>query len=1057
MAVNFIQPSYAAGELAPALSARVDLDKYHQGAKLLRNFFVWPQGGISNRAGTMFVGRCKGSTKPICLIPFQFNLVQAYILEFGDQYMRVIMDGGYVLEPTIGIYSVTNGYPGIITTSAPHGYSNGDQVFIAGTNTGLDSTAGRTYLVTNATATTFSLTDLDGNPINITSGGVYAGGGIVPFIQVIQPITGGETVARIFTLATPYDGNDVADIKWAQSNDVLTLCHPSYPPQDLSRTEHWVWSMDEVSFAAKISPPTGLSVSHNAGTNSPTGQQFYYSYVVTALSLASPEQSLPSAAASVQACLLDYNTGSENVISWTAETAADLYYVYKANPQTDPTPSGAMYGYIGHTTGTKFTDAQIAPDFSHAPPTHTDPFNAGPIATVSISNGGSGYSAAISLYANDLSGSGAVLTPTVSNAVPATYSVSGAGTGYVTANALPTTGGTGAGATVNITVSGGSITAGAVNPNAPGSGYAVNDVLSIVQTGGAGGTLTVTAVANGVITAVAITNGGQNYLTPVIGVANAGQGAVGHINVQTVGSPPIQITTITATLISGGQNYFGTVTITAASGGSGCTFKPTIINGVITKIKVTGAPHGYIDGDSLVFTQSGGAGASFTSSIDPSGNYPSCCCYFQQRKCFAGSLNSPQTIWMTQVADYSNMDISNPTLDSDAITLTIAAQQVNAIKHLVPMNDLLIFTSGGIWRILTGMITQPQPVTPTNTVVIPQTWIGAADLPPLVVNYDILYVQAKGSIVRDLAYNFWMNVYTGTDMSVLAQHLFFGHNMERWAYAEQPWYQIWTVRDDGVLLSFTYLKEQNVYAWAHHDSPGDSGTDRFLSVASIPEQQVAGVNADSVYFVVERTIPGINGGQPVKYVERMDSRNMGTLGASDVSRAWFLDAALQYSGAPTTTFVGLDHLNGATVSILADGSVMPPQVVVNGVINLPVAASVITVGLPYVAQMQSLPMMPQGMAMQAIDYRKTLKAISLNVQDTRGLKVGPNFQMLTEIKERGPAAPMGQPIPLTTGTQRLIVYQQYTVNDCVCVQADQPLPCTILGISPEMSLGDGPG
>ncbi|MDR3569617.1 MAG: hypothetical protein P4L43_16450 [Syntrophobacteraceae bacterium] len=965
MPVNFIQPSYASGELAPALYARVDLDKFSQGAKLLRNFFVWPQGGVSNRSGTMFVGRCKDSSYPVHLIPFQFNLVQTYILEFGHHYLRIIMNGGYVLEPVIAISSITRANPGVIVTGAPHGFSNGDQVSISGTGTALDSTPGRQYLVINSMDTTFSIADLDGSAINTAGYATYSGSG--------------GTVARVYTLATPYAGADVADIKWTQSNDVITLCHTNYPPQDLTRTNHYAWTIAEVSFAAKIAPPTGLSVSHNAGTNSPSGQAFYYSYVVTALSLSPPEQSVASQPASVQANLLDSNTGSENVISWQAETAANLYYVYKANPQTQPAPAGAMYGYIGQTTSTSFTDTQIAPDFSQAPPTHTDPFTVGPIATVSVTNGGSGYNSTVSLYASDVTGSGAVLVPTVTN---------------------------------------------------------------------------------GVITAVTIESRGQNYQAPVIGVANSGIGAKGHINVATIVTTLNGFTSqmVTATVEAMGQNYFGDVTVAVAtSGGDGVTFTPVITNGAITSINVSGLGQGYTDGDSLVFAQSGGSGASFTASINPSGNYPSCACYFQQRKCFAGSLNSPQTVWMTQPADYNNMDVTNPSQNSDAITLTIAAQQVNAIKHLVPMNDLLIFTSGGVWRILTGYITQPEPVTPTNTVVIPQTWIGAADLPPIVVNYDILYVQAKGSIVRDLAYNFWMNVYTGTDMSVLAEHLFFGHNMVRWAYAEQPWYQIWTVRDDGVLLSFTYLKEQNVYAWAHHDSPGCFGTDRFLSVASIPEQQVEGVNVDSVYFVVQRTIPGINGAQPVKYIERMDSRNMGTLGASDVTKAWFLDAALQYCGTATAEVCGLDHLNGATVSILADGNVMPQQVVSNGAITLPTSASRITVGLPYVAQMQSLPMMPQGMAMQAIDYRKTLKAIALKVQDTRGIKVGPNFSNLTEIKEWNSTVNMGGSVPLTTGTQRLIVYQQFTVDDNICLQCDQPLPCTILGISPEMSIGDSPG
>jgi hypothetical protein len=73
-----------------------------------------------------------------------------------------------------------------------------------------------------------------------------------------------------------------------------------------------------------------------------------------------------------------------------------------------------------------------------------------------------------------------------------------------------------------------------------------------------------------------------------------------------------------------------------------------------------------------------------------------------------------------------------------------------------------VLTAGGAWLLVGGAITSPIAVTPTNTVVVPQNYVGCADLPPIVINYDILYVQAKGSIVRDLAYNFWVNVYTFT-------------------------------------------------------------------------------------------------------------------------------------------------------------------------------------------------------------------------------------------------------------------------------------------------------
>jgi hypothetical protein len=967
--VSFIQPTFASGEICPNLYARVDLAKYHAGAKLLRNFFVLPQGGAANRPGTMFVGRCYNSSYPVHLIPFQFNLVQTYVLEFGHNYMRVIMNGGYVLEPAIGITGITQADP-VVITAPNHGYIDWNQVFIAGTGTPLDSTPGRQYFVQNATANTFTLTDMDSNPINTTNFLAYGGAG--------------ATVARVFTLWMPYAGTDVQLIKWTQSADTLTLCHPSYPPQDLTRSQHWIWTLTEISFAPTISAPWGLAFA--ADTSG--GTQWNYSYVVTAVGNDPPDESLASAPVFGSGPQLNSATGAFNTIAWYGITAAAYYRVYKANPSVhEAIQSGAWYGYIGTTTGTSFVDSEIAPDFTQTPPQGTNPFNEGPITSVAVLTGGSGYDPNTTLIVNDTTGSGAMLVPQISN---------------------------------------------------------------------------------GVITGVAVVSGGQNYSAPTIVAGNQGGGAAGHLVVgpyQGVGGGP---ESVTVKMTDGGQNYFGTVTVTVSGAGSGCKFKPVITNGVITKVDVTGSdPQNYVDGAALVFTQLGGSGATFDIAVAPpgssgggntnlatSGNYPSCATYFQQRKVFAGSYSNPQTLWMTKAADFKNMDVSNPSQATDAIVATIAANQVNAIKWLIPMNNLVILSSGGSWLMVGGAITSPVAVTPANTVVVPQNYVGSADIMPLVINYDILYVQAKGSIVRDLAYNFWVNVYTGNDISVLSSHLFFGHNLERWCYAEQPFYLIWAVRDDGILLSLTYLKEQEVNAWAHHDTPGNSGTDMFLSVASIPEQQIPGLNMDSVYFVVQRTIPGIDFGNPVQYVERLDSRNYLTNGVADVTKAWFVDCGLQYyAGTPTTVISGLDQLNGATVSILADGSVCPQQVVSGGSITLPYPASRVTVGLPYVSQLQTLCMEPEGMTVEVQDYRKKIDAVMVRVVDTRGLKVGPQFDDLDEIKERSASNYMGVAIPLFTGDERVVIDNTYETDDDVCIQQDNPLPCTILGVVPDVVIG----
>jgi hypothetical protein len=132
-------------------------------------------------------------------------------------------------------------------------------------------------------------------------------------------------------------------------------------------------------------------------------------------------------------------------------------------------------------------------------------------------------------------------------------------------------------------------------------------------------------------------------------------------------------------------------------------------------------------------------------------------------------------------------------------------------------------------------------------------------------------------------------------------------------------------------------------------------------------------------------------------------------------------------------------------------------VVTGGSITLQFPAQTVTVGLPYVAQLQTLCMEPEGMAVQVQDYRKKISAVAVRVADTRGLKVGSNFNNLVEIKERSSLVNMGSAIPLFTGDERVVIDNQYLVDDDVCIQQDNPLPCTILGVIPEVTIGDGPG
>ncbi|MDQ4678173.1 hypothetical protein, partial [Stenotrophomonas maltophilia group sp. RNC7] len=137
----------------------------------------------------------------------------------------------------------------------------------------------------------------------------------------------------------------------------------------------------------------------------------------------------------------------------------------------------------------------------------------------------------------------------------------------------------------------------------------------------------------------------------------------------------------------------------------------------------------------------------------------------------------------------------------------------------------------------------------------------------------------------------------------------------------------------------TYVPEQQVQGWHRHTT---AASGKFESVCCVTEE-----DEDAVYTIVKRTING----QSVRYVERLHSRRVEAL-----EDAFFVDAGLSYSGAPATTFGGLDHLEGEEVNILADGAVMSRQVVTGGEVTLQQPASTVHVGLPITADLVTLPM-----------------------------------------------------------------------------------------------------
>ena len=230
--------SFTAGEISPRLEGRTNIEKYQEGLTELTNMVVMPHGGVTRRPGTEYLGEVKSSSVKTRLIPFQFKTSDTYILEFGNQVMRVFRNDLQVLNATDkNITAITKANPGVLTSSS-HGLRNGDEVYIDSVG-GMTEINGRNYRVANSTTNTFTLTDLFGAAINTTNFTTYTSGG---------------TATEIFEVATVYTEAQLSDLRFAQSADTMYIVHPSHPVKTLTRTDHNAWTFANLTINENDTP-----------------------------------------------------------------------------------------------------------------------------------------------------------------------------------------------------------------------------------------------------------------------------------------------------------------------------------------------------------------------------------------------------------------------------------------------------------------------------------------------------------------------------------------------------------------------------------------------------------------------------------------------------------------------------------------------------------------------------------------------------------------------------------------------------------------------------------
>lgn len=375
----------------------------------------------------------------------------------------------------------------------------------------------------------------------------------------------------------------------------------------------------------------------------------------------------------------------------------------------------------------------------------------------------------------------------------------------------------------------------------------------------------------------------------------------------------------------------------------------------------------------------------------------------------------------TKISDYNNFGVSTDVTDDDAISVIIKDKKINKINSAIAGNKLVVFTDSG------NFIHNNDTFTPNSATFLKQGSTGGANVKPVIVRDNIIYVHPMKQAISDYAYNFETDGYAGQDITILANHLFENKQIKELAYQQEPYSIIWVLQEDGSVLACTYLRQQQVIAWTPMDFGG-----KVISIGVLSN----GTNQE-LYLAVQRK----NG----TFVEKMPTR----LPVADPKERFFVDCGRTYRGDPAKVITGLEYLNGEMVVALADGYVVKDLVVANGQITLPNAASVVTVGLPYESVFETLTFDVNNGDGSNLNRKKRVVAVSVRYYNSRGSKISVNGHREVNMLERKTSND-DTDISLRNGFYREILPSSHDEPTTVKIRQDEPLPITIVSVIPEL-------
>lgn len=457
------------------------------------------------------------------------------------------------------------------------------------------------------------------------------------------------------------------------------------------------------------------------------------------------------------------------------------------------------------------------------------------------------------------------------------------------------------------------------------------------------------------------------------------------------------------------------------------------VNNIENEYSATGSVISQFASTSLSFDWS-------QSSWSKKTGYPQCVTFYQDRIVFANTKTEPSTLWFSKTGDYYSFDVNETIQDTDAISIFLTSRKLNGINNLISLSNLIALTSDNSFSIAssTGVLT------PTTISASLQENVEANSIDTIIASNKIIYMS-NNTILKDISYDYNSATYKGNDLNVLANHLFEGYTVLDLDYKKDKNSIIYMVRSDGKMVLCNYMPEQEVLAFSWYET---DGLFESVAVLNTPTKK-------EVWVSVLRD----NG----RFIEIFEEEY------TDVVNQFYLDSAIIYNDVATTTIDGLDHLEGQNVYVFGDGNVIKnlndlsqtPLTVTNGEITLPYPVEYAIIGLPYIADFETLPIDIQIQSGTISDKKKRISSVIFIFQNSRGGYIGDrevgtvldtsHTDTLNEVINERPN--MDLPLPLFTGKYKHSINGSWGLDKTVFYRQYDPLPVNILGIIPNFEIG----